>query len=195
MSGDILGPITTSAGPQLFLVEARFPGALDDRSQAALAEVRADPAPDPLAYTTRFSPADEVLARDGGWHAAGEFATSEAVRTAFFDTPIGLPSDPFVLDAKLALAIVDERRTAAADPRMADRLYLDGFEAWWASELAAAKVTRSDDPLPELRSPTPEPTATPAAMPSMPTIALPTIPGLPEPTPVKTNELGLPELP
>jgi hypothetical protein len=194
-SGDILGPITTSAGPQLFLVEARFPGALDERAQAALTDVRADPAPDPLAYTKRFSPADAPLARDGGWRAADEFARTEAVRSALFDTPIGLLSDPFVLDGKLALALVDSRRTATPDARMLDRLSLDGFDAWYASELAKASIWRSDDPLPELRSPTPRPSATLPTMPGVETPNLPVIPGQPAATPVKTDEFGLPVLP
>ena len=72
-TGDILGPIATAAGPQLFLVEARYAGVLDDRAQAALREVRLDASADPLAYTTRFSPTDVALARDAGWRADAEF--------------------------------------------------------------------------------------------------------------------------
>ncbi len=196
-TGDILGPITTSAGPQLYLVEARFSGALDERSQAALQEVRADPSPDPLAYTSRFSPADEALARDGGWRADAEFGSNEDIRSALFDTPLGALSDPFVLDGKLACAIVDSRASGTPSARTLARLALDGFDAWYSGERSAATITRSDNPLPELGSPSPGPSPT-SALPSIPglaTPALPSIPGLPAATPVKTDALGLPALP
>jgi hypothetical protein len=197
-AGDILGPISTSAGPQLFLVEARYSGPLDERSQAALQQVRADPAPDPLAYTTRFSPSDVALARDAGWRADAEFATNEDVRRALFDTPLGALSDPFDLDGKLACAFVTERKTGLPDARTTARLRLDGFDAWLSSALATATVTRADHPLPELE-PSVSPSSTPTlGLPTGPVLAtpvMPTIPGVPAPTPVKTDELGLPVLP
>jgi hypothetical protein len=194
-TGDILGPITTSAGPQLFLIEARYCGPLDERSQAALQQVRADPAPDPLTYTTRFSPADATLATDAGWRADAEFASSEDVRRALFDTPMGALSDPFDLDGKLACAIVTDRHPGLPNPRTTGRLRLDGLDAWLAGELAKATVTRADHPLPELEpsaSPSRSPTPVLPSAPALGTMPLPTIPGMPAPTPVKTDELGLP---
>ncbi len=192
---DILGPITTSAGPQLFLVEARFGGALDERAKAALQEVRADPSPDPLTYTTRFSAPDAALARDGGWRADAEFGAAEDVRSALFDTPLGTLSGPFVLDGKLACAIVDSRSSGIPSARTLARLSLDGFDAWYHDERIAATITRSDNPLPELASPSPSPTLALPTMPGLATPALPTIPGLPGATPVRTDEMGLPALP
>jgi hypothetical protein len=196
-TGDVLGPITTSAGPELYLVEARFGGALDERSQAALGQVRADPSPDPLAYTTRFSLPDVALAVDAGWRADAEFAPSEDVRSALFDTPLGTLSDPFVLDGKLACAIVDARTSGIPSARTAARLALDGFDAWYSGQRSAATVTRIDNPLPELESPSPSPSPTPAlpTIPGLATPALPSIPGLPAATPLKTDSLGLPALP
>jgi hypothetical protein len=194
-TGDILGPITTSAGPQLFVVEARFGGALDDRAQAALREVRLDPSPDLVAYTTRFSPADVALARDGGWRADAEFGSDEDVRSALFDTPLGSLSDPFVLDGKLACAIVDSRSSGVPSARTTARLSLDGFDAWYHDERLAATITRSVDPLPELASPSPSASVALPTMPGLSTPALPSIPGLPAATPVKTDALGLPALP
>jgi hypothetical protein len=195
-TGDILGPITTSAGPQLFLVEARFSGALDDRARAALQQVRADASPDPLAYTTRFSPADAALARDAGWRADAEFGADEDVRHALFDTPLGTLSDPFVLDGKLACAIVDARSSGTPSARTTARLSLDGFDAWYHGERTKATITRSDNPLPELMpSASPSPTRALPTMPGLVTPNLPTIPGQPAATPVKTDELGLPALP
>ena len=156
-SGDVLGPIATSAGPQLFLVEARYGGALDDRSKAALQIVRADPSADPLAYTTRFSAADVALAKDAGWRAEAEFGSDEDVRAALFDTPIGELSGPFTLDGKLACAVVDERTTGLPDARTTARLTLDGYAAWFHSEKIKATITRAEHPLPEL-----EPSASPS---------------------------------
>jgi hypothetical protein len=197
-TADVLGPITTATGTQLFLVEARYSGALDERAQAALREIRADASPDPLAYTTRFSPADIALARDAGWRADAEFGSSEPVRSALFDTLIGVLSDPFVLDGKLALAIVDDRHVGIPAPRTVARLTLDGYAAWYQSERTKATITRSDNPLPELApSASPSPTAA-GTLPSMPAIAtpnLPSIPGVPAATPVKTDALGLPVRP
>jgi hypothetical protein len=197
-TADVLGPIVTSTGPQLFLVEARYAGALDERAQAALREIRADASPDPLAYTTRFSPADIPLARDAGWRADAEFGSTEPVRSALFDAPIGALSDPFVLDGKLALAIVDDRHLGIPAPRTVARLTLDGYAAWYASERTNATITRSDNPLPELApSASPSPTAA-GTLPSMPAIAtpnLPSIPVAPAATPVKSDAMGLPVLP
>ena len=153
-----LVPVEASSGPQLFLVEARFSGALDDRAKAALAQVRADASPDPAAYTTRFSPADATLARDAGWRADAEFASDEDVRAALFDTPLGSLSGPFVLDGKLACAVVDARSSGTPPARTAARLSLDGLDAWYHGERTAATITRSEDPLPELASPSPSPT-------------------------------------
>jgi hypothetical protein len=196
-SGDVLGPITTSAGPELFLVESRYSGALDDRSKIAIAQVRSDAAANPTTYTSQFSPADGALAVDAGWRAEAEFSAADPAHSAIFDTPIGILSDPMVLDGKLALALVDQRLTVAPDERMLDRLHFDGFDAWFATELAKATITRSDNPLPELMpSPTPTPTASPLpSMPGIETPNLPSIPGLPVPTPVKTDAFGLPEPP
>ncbi len=199
-TGDVIGPISTSAGPELFLVESRYAGTLDERSQVALRQVRNDTAPNLLAYTKQYSPADAALAADAGWRAEPEFGSSEAVRAALFETPISTLSDPFVLDGKLALALVTERRTAVPDARTLDRLTLDGYVAWFASEYAKAAITRSDSPLPELMpsaSPSPSTSAAPAlpSAPALDTPNLPIIPGQPAATPVRTDQFGLPALP
>jgi hypothetical protein len=179
-SGDVLGPIATTGGSQLFLIEARYSGTLDDRALTALSKVRSEPAPDLVAYTALYSPADVPLASDAGWRADREFATGESARSALFDTPLGVLSDPFVLDGKLALAVVSERKTAAPDAATADRIYLDAFEAWLASCRSAATITRSNNPLPEVL-PSSTPTSTSglvlpsAPLPPLVTPALPSI--------------------
>jgi hypothetical protein len=178
-SGDVIGPVTTSAGHELFLVEARYTGTLDDRSKIALGQIRSDPAPDPVAYAKQYSPADVALATDADWRAEPEFGPDEPVRAALFDTAIGALSDPFVLDGKLAVAIVSERHTAVPDARSLARLTLDGYAAWFAAELSKAKITESANPLPE-----PEPSASPpisvAPIPtSGPVLQTPVLPSLP----------------
>jgi parvulin-like peptidyl-prolyl isomerase len=197
-SGDVIGPIATTSGPELFLVEARYGGTLDDHSKVALGQVRADAAPDLAAYTKQYSPADVALATDAGWRAEPEFGSTESVRAALFDTAIGTLSDPFVLDGKLALAIVSERKTAVPDARAIARLTLDGYDAWFGTEFARAKITRSDHPLPELEpSASPSPTAAPA-LPSAPVLDTPNVPQIPggaAATPVRTDAMGLPALP
>ena len=145
----------TGVGNSLYLVESRYAGTLDDRSQIALRQIGSDPAANPLSYTTQFSPADIPLAQNAGWRADAEFGSGEPVQAALFDTAISTLSDPFVLDGKLALAYVTERRTAAPDARMLYRLALDGYDAWFGSEYTKTTITPADDPLPELRSPTP----------------------------------------
>jgi len=198
-TGDVIGPVTTAAGPELFLVESRCGGTLDERSQVALRQIRNDPAADPLTYTQRYSPAGVALANDAGWRAEPEFGAGEAVRSALFDTAIGTLSDPFVLDGKLALALVTERRTAVPDARTLNRLTLDGYDAWFASEYAKATIARSDNPLPELATPSPSSSASAAPVlpsaPALDTPNLPSIPGFPAATPVPTDALGFPALP
>jgi hypothetical protein len=196
-TGALIGPISTSAGPQLFLVESRYSGTLDQRAQVALQQVRSDSAPNLATYTAQFSPADVALATDAGWRAEPEFGSTESVRAALFDTAIGVLSDPFVLDGKLAVAVVTERRTAVPDTRSLARLTLDGYDAWFAAEYAKAKITESDHPLPELEpsaSPSPVVSA-PPVLPSAPVLDtpnVPVIPGQPAATSVPTDAFGLP---
>jgi hypothetical protein len=199
-SGDVIGPISTAAGPELFLVESRYTGSLDERSQAALRQIRNDLNPNLLTYAQQYSPADVALAAEAGWRAEPEFGSTEAVRGALFDTPVGTLSDPFVLDGKLAVALVSERKTAVPDARTLDRLSMDGYDVWFAAEFAKATITRSDNPLPELATPSPSSTASSSApvepsLPVLDTPNLPSIPGQPSATPVPTDALGFPALP
>jgi hypothetical protein len=185
--------VQTSSGPEISLVRAQYAGILDDRAKIAFDTILDDPSPDPAAYTTRFSPADAPLAADAGWRARPEFASSEPAEKALFATNVGGLSELFVLDGKLALAIVDQRRTAPPDTRMRDRLTLDGFGPWFSDELAKATITRNPNPLPELvPSASPSASATATATSPLELPSLPSLPGIPAPTPVKTDDFGLP---
>jgi hypothetical protein len=147
---DVIGPVSTAAGPELYLVEARYSGTLDARSKVALSSVRDDPSPDLSAYAKLYSPTDVALASDSGWIAEPELSPDDSARSAIFDTAVGVLSDPFVLDGNLALAIVTERKTAVPDARTLDRLILAGYTVWFDAEYAKATITESDNPLPEL---------------------------------------------
>jgi hypothetical protein len=194
-SGDVVGPVDTTYGPELFLVEATYPGPLDERSIAAMTQVRQASPVDPVALTERYSPQDVPLARDAGWRAKAEFGADEQASDALFSTPIGACSDPFVLDGKLGMAIVDERKTELPSSSMLDRLSLDGYSAWLASEASKATISRNLNPLPELASPGPA-SAAPSLSASTATAApSQAAPRQPAPTPVRTDELGLPVLP
>jgi hypothetical protein len=200
-TGQVIGPISTSAGPELFLIESRYAGALDDRSQAALRQIRTDPTPNPLTYIQQYSPGDIGLASDAGWSPEPEFGSGEAVRSALFRTPVGSLSDPFVLDGKLAVALVTERKTDAPDSKTMNRLVLDGYNAWFASEYSQATITRANILLPELITPSPSAAPSASAVPEMPsapaldTPYLPEIPGQPVATPGPTDALGQPAQP
>jgi hypothetical protein len=159
----------------------------------ALAVLLADASADPAYWTKQFSPADVALAGDAGWRAQAEFSATEPVESALFETPIGTLSDPFVLDGKLALAIVDHRRSAKPDARMLDRLTLDGYAAGLDTELSKATITRNSNPLPELATPKPSSSSGPTATPTE-AQQLPTLPVGPAATPVNTDEFGLPVL-
>ena len=197
-SFDVIGPITTSAGPELFLVEARYSGTLDARSEAALSQVRVDPSPNVATYTEQFSPDDVALAVNDTWRAEPEFASTEAAHSALFDTQIGSLSDPFVLDGKLVVAVVDKRQTAVPDARTLDRLSIDGFTVWYSGQYKKAKITETTNPLPELM-PSASPTSSAApVLPSTPVLdtpQLPAVPGQPAATPGPTDAMGLPVLP
>ena len=87
---------------------------------------------------------------------AGRAQLHRIVRPALFDDT-----------GKLACAIVDARSSGAPSARTAARLSLDGYDDWYHGARTKATITRSDNPLPELASPSPSPAST-----------LPTVPAL-----------------
>ena len=103
-SGDILGPVQTAEGDELFLVEARYAGALDDATVAALIAAR-DPATDFAAMAGRINTALVARARSGPWRARPEFAASDPA-ASLTAGPVGVEADPVVIDGQLLVARV-----------------------------------------------------------------------------------------
>ena len=146
-AGDVLGPVTTAAGPELFLLRAAFTGTLDDRSNAAAVEARTSP--DLLAMARRVAPAGEWPRADGTlWRAQAEGDGDAGAEAAYAGGPLGATSAPFVLAGEIVVAVPLERTTGQAPPGALARLEARGFEAWLAGRLRAASVARDPEPLP-----------------------------------------------
>jgi hypothetical protein len=175
-TGDVLGPVVTALGTELFLVEAWYDGPLDERSTAALIELRRDGV-DPLALAAATAYGDAARANGGPWRPAAEVASGSPAHAALFETRPLTWSDPFVLHDQLLSARVLERRTAVPDARSLARLAVVGFEAWLQGKRAATPIeyAEGEDPMPRA-------TATPGGIPTpLPqgTPRLPVVPGTP----------------
>ncbi len=174
---DVLGPVTTPAGVELFILRATFHGTLDDRSNAALVEARTTS--DLLAMAHRVSPAGEWPRADGSlWRAEAEVQSTADARSAYLEAPIGSLSSPFILDGEIVLVQPLERTTGPVPPGSSSRLAVRGFDAWLASRIQAAAVTRDPEPLPGIavESAGPSATADPfASVTGIPTPQLPRV--------------------
>lgn len=178
--GAIVGPAIVNGVTYLYLVEARYGGALDDRSAAALAEARTS-TDSPAKLTARFDPPAAPLAADSGWLARSEWPASDPTAMALFDTPVGQRSDPVDLAGDLVLFVPAAHRIGVPDPDAVARIQVEGFARWLAAQIAAATIVLDPDPLPELE-PSPTPTVPTLATPALPTpVVPPTLPGLPGP--------------
>jgi hypothetical protein len=100
------------------------------------------------------------------------------------------------------LSLVDDLGNTAmpmqsdAKDHVGDVYSLPVIDPWFASELSTATISRNPNPLPELlpsASASASPTASPTRAIELP--STPTMPGLPAPTPVRTDEFGLPVVP
>lgn len=187
--GDLVGPVTTTVGEELFLVRARFEGVLDERANAALVEART--ATDLAALARRISPPGDADRAVGElWRSELEIGVEPASHRAFIETPIGTLSDPFVLDGQLVVVRPIERRNALLDAAALDRLRIRGFHVWLAGRRSAAVIVIDHDPL-GLGLPTPSPSTTASAD----TIETPGLPSLPavEPSAAATFVLPTPQ--
>ncbi len=177
-TGTVLGPIATDAGPELFLVEAQYAGPLDDRSIGALIELQVGQA-GPLDVARTTSPNDAALATGGPWRNAAEFPAGSAAATTLFTTPVGALSDPFVLEGRLEVAQILERREGVPNAAAMARLSVDGFDTWLAAQRASAEITYAPG---ESIGPStaPRETGLPTMLPQA-TPRLPVTPGVPVP--------------
>jgi hypothetical protein len=159
-AGTVVGPVTTRVGEELFLVQSRFVGTLDERTIGALLEARL-PGADQEALATRFDPGDAARVAGGPWRARSEFGATDDPGLTLFTAPVGTLVDTLVLDGRVVVPTILERRTATPTARQLAVDALDGFARWLAEGVGAAEVWLSPDPLPELGSratPSPEPT-------------------------------------
>ena len=147
-SGTVLGPFQTSAGEELFLVEARYDGPLDERSAGVLTEARSRHG-DLGDLARRLAPNHLYAAVSPEWRARPEFEGHAAAAVELFETPLNTLSDPFALGDQLVLARPVQRRLASAEPAQLDRLALTGFQRWLDGLRARTAVRLADDPLPE----------------------------------------------
>lgn len=180
-TGDVLGPVTTPAGTELFIARGRFAGQLDERSGAALVEARTTA--DLLALAHRISPVGEWERADGTlWRALAELDDGGDAHRAYRDTPLGQLSDPFVLDNEIIVVRPLERTSGPVPPDALARLAVRGFDAWLAGTVATATISRDPEPMPGVlvASPTPSGTATaPPGGAGIPTPYLPSLPATP----------------
>lgn len=144
-SGDILGPITTAQGDELFLLEARYPGPLDDATIAVLITAR-QPGADFAAMAARIDPALVQRARSGPWRSRPEYSKTDPA-SMLADVPVGVVSDPLVFEGELVIARVLERRNSLVVQAVLDRLRLNGLGPWLTDQRAAATIARDPDPL------------------------------------------------
>lgn len=166
VDGDIIGPVTTVAGPELFILRARFEGTLDERANAALVEAQA--ATDLVALARRISPPGQARRAVGDlWRAEDEMIGSAVHWAAYVDTPIDSLSDPIVLDGQIVVVQPLERRVAVVDRPTLDRLLVAGFDAWLADRVARASIVRDPEPLPGVLI-EPSPSASPSGIDASP---------------------------
>jgi hypothetical protein len=163
----VVGPIATSAGDELFLVETRYQGPLDDRSIGALIDLRSGGASG-LSVARATAPAESARSLGGPWRAVAEVPPASPAARALIETPVGGLSDPFVLEHQLVVVRILERRNAPLNSDALARLAVGGFDAWLAGRHIASPVTFA-----------PSETATPSSDPAA--SGLPT--GLPQATP------------
>jgi hypothetical protein len=143
-SADVLGPIVTDFGEELFLIQAQYSGPLDDRSIGALTELRRGTA-SLFEMASALAPGEAARALGGPWRVAAEFATQSPAYRALFETLIGELSDPFALDGQLLVAQVLERRNSLPAHDALARLRVSGFAAWLADRRSEAAITYVED--------------------------------------------------
>ena len=190
-SGDVLGPIQTSVGDEVFLLEARYQGALDDATIAALIAARA-PDADLAAMAARIDPRLVARATAGPWRARPEFSAA-APAAALFDTPVGVVADPLVISGELVVPQVLDHQRVPAGGEVLARLRLTGFSTWLSDLRAVATIRRDADPLGS-GQPSPEPSGTGVPKIPLETPFLPSLPGESTPRP-SANPLSFPAAP
>jgi len=151
-AGDVVGPIGTSAGPELFLVRARSEESLADRAAAIAIEA---------TIARRVSVDDASRASGGRWRALAELPAKVRQAASFDISKFGDLVGPIDLAGEMVLGRVLERRAGPFTEEELAALQFEGFSTWVEDQLDSATITIDPDPL-GLGSPSP---ATPSIAP------------------------------
>jgi parvulin-like peptidyl-prolyl isomerase len=146
VAGDVVGPLDTSAGPELFLVRARSEHSLADRA-AAIAIEAAVPGADLARIARRVSVDDASRASGGRWRALAELP-AKVRQTAGIDiSKVGDLVGPIDLEGEMVLGRVLERRAGPFAEEELAALQFEGFATWVEDQLDGATITIDPDPL------------------------------------------------
>jgi parvulin-like peptidyl-prolyl isomerase len=145
-AGDVVGPIDTSAGPELFLVRARSEESLSDRA-AAIAIEGAVPGADLATIARRVSVADASRASGGRWRALAELPAKARQIAGIDISKVGDLVGPIDLEGEMVLGRVLERRAGPFTEEELAALLFEGFSTWVEDQLDGATITIDPDPL------------------------------------------------
>lgn len=179
-AGSVIGPITTSAGTELFLVRGTYPGTLDERATAVLTELLTTG--DLGAVARRIAPRAEGLRFDVPLvRSELETLDNDPAHQALLVDALDALTRPFVLDGEILLAVPLKHRTEVPSGQAAARIRAGAFDAWLGERMATRVVEVDPDPYgiaqPSV-SPSPSASATLPTVPPMPTPFVPIIPGV-----------------
>jgi hypothetical protein len=144
--GDLFGPINTTAGPQLFMLEGRYAGSLDERAAALAVEAR-EPGSDLVALAVRAVPRDTERAKGGPWRLIPEFAGSQLADSELPTADVGAILGPIDVAGEAVIGQLLGRRTAVPDGRQLAVVELAGLDQWIAAAVAQSTIVLSPDPL------------------------------------------------
>jgi hypothetical protein len=175
-SDAVVGPVETSAGPELFLVRGQFLGTIGEHVSAALTLLAT--APDLRVAAASLAPGAEALRYEPGiTRSELELAGNEAARSALFETGLGSAGPPFILGDEVVVAVPASRTTGIPSGQTLDRVRVGGFVAWIRGREAATVAVVDDAPFGQPSAPSQAPAQQPPV--AVPTMAPPPSAGLP----------------
>ena len=140
---DVIGPITTDAGPELFLVEAQYRGALNDEVVAALMAASSGERSFLSIAQARSSTA-AARSVGGPWRSRSELDERDPATRELFETPVGAVTSPFELEGELVIARIVERRDALIEHDAIERAAVTRWSSWQRAARQAATVVWAD---------------------------------------------------
>ncbi|HVM29947.1 MAG TPA: hypothetical protein VM305_04160 [Candidatus Limnocylindrales bacterium] len=140
---DVLGPVVTDNGEELYYIESRYSGPLDERSIGALLEVHRGKR-SWVELSAALVPREAARALGGPWRMHQEFEDGSSAYQAFVHGPVGKLSDPVAVNRELLVVIVLERKNDVPDPMAVARLSVDGWDTWLTSRRASVQIKYVD---------------------------------------------------